>query len=802
MRNLKNIINSDEAYEILDQSKCGGTWTEGGCSVLASALKKINPSFNKVVIFNLTLNQIEHFGVETSRGTILDGDGEHSSEGAWLRFFKENEHVNGELEVMPYNSAMPRPGVLDDDQASSKLANLIKGKMNKSVVKKLIRETIEETIELKNISDDDEYWDRVKIIVKNKSGKEVGYAILDMLIEPEHEFVFAPDEGKYSDEEIEQHFPDDFISKLEHLEVLPEFRQKGNGKKLMDAVVNYVKKRGVNTLFLIASPIGFEPKISLDNLSKFYSSYGFKVIKDYGNAHDMVAQLNESVVRKIIKETIEEAVIDETYTGQKDLEKFANDILIFMGERIVKERERNEWLDPNNAELKYLPLLFTGKMTGEDFGEIEDFIKSTSIKIVPAELIGNKEETQGRLLYGRPDKENREFFEISLKYSKYDLAKINELFEEKEKVSKKDVYFNLYYMFFSTLLHELQHAYDAWRSEGKAFNSAYNEKYIDRQKRAREISMAVPVEEQTPEEIEAIGNSYKEYQNLVHEINARFAQAMHKVRLVGMSDDWTTYEKNPWKDVYSQFKTYFEGWRRLSDKMQKKLTRRLAKAYQEAIDMEHGKSTEFKKEVAEGIDKLDVAVPNVEILARKIAKKIGAKKIAPAENGNYGYAFLTDDNRVIKITSDKSELVAANKIKGKRNKHIVDVYDSYKIKNKDIYVLVVERVDRDDRFDDLEYDLNNFFLSPNGIDGEYGDYFTFLEELDRPGIIDNRDINYIRKKITNSELNKDYLWFFNQMLELIAEIRTFGITTYDYGANNVGMKKGNIALFDLGMGKY
>lgn len=34
-----------------------------------------------------------------------------------------------------------------------------------------------------------------------------------------------------------------------------------------------------------------------------------------------------------------------------------------------------------------------------------------------------------------------------------------------------------------------------------------------------------------------------------------------------------------WDDVYSDFKVTFDGWRNLSDKMKKKLTRRLAKAY-------------------------------------------------------------------------------------------------------------------------------------------------------------------------------------------------------------------------------
>jgi len=157
---------------------------------------------------------------------------------------------------------------------------------------------LDEKIELKNISDDDEYWDRVKIIAKNKLGEEVGYAILDMAISPESEFAYMDDEHKYTDDEIENHFPEDFAAKLEHLEVYPKFRKRGYAKELMDAVVKYVKSRDYKTLFLIAAPIGVEPKISLDDLSKFYSGYGLEVVKDFGNAHDMVAQLREGYLEE------------------------------------------------------------------------------------------------------------------------------------------------------------------------------------------------------------------------------------------------------------------------------------------------------------------------------------------------------------------------------------------------------------------------------------------------------------------------------------------------------------------------
>ena len=162
-----------------------------------------------------------------------------------------------------------------------------------------IYKEILEGIEYKNVSDSDEYWDRVKVIATDNKGDEVGYAILDMYIdESEWSSMEDGDEGKLSDEEFDKHFPDGSGVKLEHLEVHYKYRQSGYGKQLMDAVVKYVKSRGYNTIYLIASPIGFEPKIDLESLSNFYKKYGFKIIKDFGNAHDMVAQL-ESVKEEL-----------------------------------------------------------------------------------------------------------------------------------------------------------------------------------------------------------------------------------------------------------------------------------------------------------------------------------------------------------------------------------------------------------------------------------------------------------------------------------------------------------------------
>lgn len=164
MKNIKKIINSDAAFEILDNSNCPGTtWMEGGCAILAQALNKLE-GYPMYVIYNKKYKGPEHFGAKTPTGSIIDGRGEHKNEHAWLIDFIKNELPReGELIVVPYSKDMNMGGVEFDEQASLKLAELIKNYKN-------IKET-----NLSEISDADyKKWKRKNVTLRGvkEFGKE------------------------------------------------------------------------------------------------------------------------------------------------------------------------------------------------------------------------------------------------------------------------------------------------------------------------------------------------------------------------------------------------------------------------------------------------------------------------------------------------------------------------------------------------------------------------------------------------------------------------------------------------------
>ena len=58
---------------------------------------------------------------------------------------------------------------------------------------------------------------------------------------------------------------------IQDVVVLPEYRKKGIGKKLILSLVDFCKRRGVNWIALISEP----------NQEQFYKKLGFKDMEDY-----------------------------------------------------------------------------------------------------------------------------------------------------------------------------------------------------------------------------------------------------------------------------------------------------------------------------------------------------------------------------------------------------------------------------------------------------------------------------------------------------------------------------------------
>jgi hypothetical protein len=103
-------------------------------------------------------------------------------------------------------------------------------------------------------------------------------------------------------------------------------------------------------------------------------------------------------------------------------------------------------------------------------------------------------------------------------------------------------------------------------------------------------------------------------------------------------------------------------------------------------------NSDFNKTPEEIVIEQDVSF--VKSNLNKLVDSLGLEDKKVLGSGFYGFAFDIGGNRVLKITSDKSEAVNSNKLKGKTFKHIANIYNVkiINIKGKELYSIILEKL--------------------------------------------------------------------------------------------------------------
>ncbi len=211
--------------------------------------------------------------------------------------------------------------------------------------------------------------------------------------------------------------------------------------------------------------------------------------------------------------------------------------------------------------------------TPYEFDELKDFIENTNI--IYEAVNRNNDGVRGNL--SRTIK-----YSDSMKRQVFVEDTLNELSKLKKEKSDDfgefddvEIYTHIFRKFFSTTLHELQHAYDNYRSKGKSFNKQTPE-YRDKLNKSSELK---DKRELKDEEREFMKKLSHQYLNFPHEINARFTQTIKDIAfsdLVNNDEGGWRFKMNSLRNVIIKFKSSFNGWNILSDKDKKRLIRKLS----------------------------------------------------------------------------------------------------------------------------------------------------------------------------------------------------------------------------------
>ncbi len=257
----------------------------------------------------------------------------------------------------------------------------------------------------------------------------------------------------------------------------------------------------------------------------------------------------------------------ESVSSQKNLEKLSSDILKKMANRTMKfniiKKDDIQYLDMINGA--YLPNLDITKYNDE----LKQFITETKLGIVPIKKLQSS--AKGVTAEGAFNESSSKIY-LNVKESL--IEEINEKLVNPPKynehtlyLTEDDLYFKFWYAFNTILLHELQHAWDAWKSKGKYTNSKKWNKYKkDIHKYNTDISQNSLKGK----------NLFNNYLKLPHEINARFTQAIDKTRFWGVESKPPFNQfKKPFDTIKRDFITNYEGWNKMSPSIQKRLLHRL-----------------------------------------------------------------------------------------------------------------------------------------------------------------------------------------------------------------------------------
>lgn len=229
----------------------------------------------------------------------------------------------------------------------------------------------------------------------------------------------------------------------------------------------------------------------------------------------------------------------------------------------------------------------------------------------------------------------------------------------------------------------------------------------------------------------------------------------------------------------------------------------LASPMNESLDYFHAKDANkdeyvIDRELNEIVDKK---------LFNNIAGKYSRLKsigISPIGEGNFGRAYdIVGQNKVLKITKDKSEATESMKVRNSDPKRIAKIYSVDRITlgtKGEYYAIIMEKLNTKGVTNDWKK-LDDFFQNHKVGEGHY-----FLEE-----ILDDY-ANFKKTKFSlykddlfellnrkRSELGSAYQMIVGMFL-MIDELQKYGITSEDYiNANNLGYKNnGTLAFFDMG----
>lgn len=268
----------------------------------------------------------------------------------------------------------------------------------------------------------------------------------------------------------------------------------------------------------------------------------------------------------------------ESFKSQKDIEKLADILLNIISENIIRRINDKTPIDWN----KIIPTAFF-KIKNVPFYEIGNFVRNTGNLFIKFEPFGENHISGVKAIYKVTKQKGYQDSNEIIIYAD-DLVDIinnyisdwnGEIDYKNYTYSSEDYYTSynrmkeritsLIHGYKTHLIHELQHAYDDYRS---------NSKYVKNIDKGYDTGL--------------IEDFIKNYLNLKHEVDARFSQAIYATTFYEL--DWDNSEKfnlkfeyntiRPFDEVFKDFKRLLKGYDKLTNEELRRVNRKFGQFYE------------------------------------------------------------------------------------------------------------------------------------------------------------------------------------------------------------------------------
>lgn len=287
----------------------------------------------------------------------------------------------------------------------------------------------------------------------------------------------------------------------------------------------------------------------------------------------------EKKIRKHIRK-----ILSESYDSINEIKELSNDVLRVMARQNSDYVKRQKKQGIEDIRLYPTKLLDVYQEFPKKYPTLANFLTNSNILVMPIYL---KKDTNVKGNYTYTDEENYDTTrsrDIRLYYGNKFIESLSYKMADGKELGDIDLFSTLYYAFHSILSHEIQHAYDDFRSNSKLYQTKKAKNFFA-------TAEKTPFEDIPSADWKKQAERNKKYLNLQHEIWARFTQTIKELRFYKMdfaldkdNDDYITYEIYPILEVVQDMRRNFSGWNLLTPKMKRKLIGKTAQFWHKKLE--------------------------------------------------------------------------------------------------------------------------------------------------------------------------------------------------------------------------